>query len=60
MVWLRCRGHVAPLAAAAPFDAAIVDFPDPNNFALGKLYTTRFYRKLLRARVADDAVLVVQ
>jgi spermidine synthase len=28
---------------AAPFDVAIVDFPDPNNFALGKLYTTRFY-----------------
>ena len=26
-----------------PFDIAIVDFPDPNNFALGKLYTTRFY-----------------
>jgi spermidine synthase len=27
-----------------PYDAAIVDFPDPNSFALGKLYTTRFYR----------------
>ncbi len=27
----------------------IVDFPDPNNFALGKLYTTRFYRLLRRA-----------
>src|SRR5688572_27066848 len=25
-----------------PFDIAIIDFPDPNNFALGKLYTTRF------------------
>ena len=35
---------------ARPFDAVIVDFPDPNNFALGKLYTTRFYR-LLRARL---------
>ena len=29
-----------------PFDIAIVDFPDPNNFALGKLYSTRFYRLL--------------
>jgi spermidine synthase len=29
-----------------PFDVAIVDFPDPNNFALGKLYTTRFYNLL--------------
>ena len=32
-----------------PFDIAIVDFPDPNNFALGKLYTTRFYN-LLKAQ----------
>src|SRR5262249_25964917 len=31
------------------FDAAIVDFPDPNNFSLGKLYTTHFYRLLRRA-----------
>jgi spermidine synthase len=41
------------------FDAAIVDFPDPNNFALGKLYTTRFYR-LLRARLTADAAVSVQ
>jgi spermidine synthase len=41
------------------WDAAIVDFPDPNNFALGKLYTTRFYR-LLRAHLAPDAAVSVQ
>lgn len=41
------------------FDAAIVDFPDPSSFALGKLYTTRFYR-LLRARLAPDAAVAVQ
>jgi spermidine synthase len=41
------------------FDAAIVDFPDPNNFALGKLYTTRFYR-LLRGALAPDAPVAVQ
>jgi spermidine synthase len=41
------------------FDAAIVDFPDPNTFALGKLYTTRFYR-LLKARLAPDAAIAVQ
>jgi spermidine synthase len=28
--------------AEQPYDTAIVDFPDPNTFALGKLYTTRF------------------
>src|SRR3954471_21332537 len=43
----------------ALFDAAIVDFPDPNNFALGKLYTTRFYR-MLRAHLAPDAAVSVQ
>ncbi len=32
------------------FDIAIVDFPDPNNFALGKLYSTRFYN-LLKAKL---------
>lgn len=42
-----------------PFDVAIVDFPDPNSFALGKLYTTRFYR-LLKARLAPDAAVSVQ
>ena len=41
------------------FDAAIVDFPDPNNFALGKLYTTRFYR-MLRRSLAPGAPVVVQ
>ncbi len=42
-----------------PFDIAIVDFPDPNNFALGKLYTTRFYN-LLKAKLKPDAAIVIQ
>lgn len=42
-----------------PYDAAIVDFPDPNSYSLGKLYTTRFYR-LLRAKLAPDAAVSVQ
>ena len=41
------------------FDLVIVDFPDPNNFSLGKLYTTRFYG-LLKERLAPDGVAVVQ
>ncbi|HYO77184.1 MAG TPA: polyamine aminopropyltransferase, partial [Thermoanaerobaculia bacterium] len=41
------------------YDAVIIDFPDPNSFALGKLYTTRFYR-LLRARLAPGASVSVQ
>lgn len=42
-----------------PFDIAIVDFPDPNNFALGKLYTTRFYG-LLKAKLRPEAAVVIQ
>jgi spermidine synthase len=41
------------------FDIAIIDFPDPNNFSLGKLYTTRFYR-LLRRALAPGAPVAVQ
>lgn len=41
------------------FDVVIIDFPDPNNYALGKLYTTHFYR-LVKPRLRDDGALVVQ
>lgn len=51
MIWLE--------EPRGPFDVAIVDFPDPNTFALGKLYTTRFYR-LLKASLSGDAAISVQ
>lgn len=41
------------------FDIAVVDFPDPNNFALGKLYTTRFY-SLLRKKLRQESTVVIQ
>jgi spermidine synthase len=41
------------------YDVALIDFPDPHSYSLGKLYTTRFYR-LLRARLADGGALAVQ
>ncbi|MBI5233029.1 MAG: polyamine aminopropyltransferase [Deltaproteobacteria bacterium] len=41
------------------FDFIAVDFPDPSNFSLGKLYTNTFYRLLSRA-LNDDGVIVVQ
>jgi spermidine synthase len=43
----------------AKFDVAVIDFPDPSSFSLGKLYTTRFYR-LLRQRLAPEATVSVQ
>ncbi|MBI4911644.1 MAG: polyamine aminopropyltransferase [Acidobacteria bacterium] len=53
MVWLQERNQ------GPPFDLAVVDFPDPNSYALGKLYTTRFYR-LLRRQLTKDAMVAVQ
>jgi spermidine synthase len=41
------------------FDTVIIDFPDPNSFALGKLYTTRFFG-LLRQHLAADGVVAMQ
>ena len=41
------------------FDVVIVDFPDPHNFSLGKLYSRSFYR-LLRARLAPGGLVSVQ
>jgi spermidine synthase len=42
-----------------PFDVVVVDFPDPNNFALGKLYSTRFY-KLLKTKLKPDSSVAIQ
>ncbi len=41
------------------FDFVVVDFPDPSNYAVGKLYTTAFYR-LLDRRLARGGLAVVQ
>lgn len=41
------------------FDAVIVDFPDPANFSIGKLYSTTFYR-MLRQILAPGGAIVVQ
>jgi spermidine synthase len=41
------------------FDFAVVDFPDPNNYAIGKLYTAAFYRALER-HVSRHGMFVVQ
>ena len=44
---------------AETFDVIIVDFPDPTNFAIGKLYTNSFYA-LLDQRLAASGYAVVQ
>ncbi|SDO43345.1 spermidine synthase [Rhodoferax sp. OV413] len=41
------------------FDVIIVDFPDPTNFAIGKLYTNSFY-SLLDQRLSASGYAVIQ
>jgi spermidine synthase len=41
------------------YDFAVVDLPDPSNYAVGKLYTTTFYR-LLRQHLNPGGMMVVQ
>ena len=41
------------------FDFVVVDFPDPSNFAIGKLYSAAFYR-LLDKHLTAGALAVIQ
>ncbi len=41
------------------FDFVVIDFPDPSNYHVGKLYTSAFYR-LVRQHLAPGAFLSVQ
>jgi spermidine synthase len=41
------------------FDLAIVDFPDPHTYSVGKLYTTRFYR-LLKEHLNPEGFAAIQ
>jgi spermidine synthase len=50
-VWLR--------GCPQRFDAAIVDFPDPSNYSLGKLYSDTFY-KALKAVLKPNGLIIVQ
>src|SRR5271168_2764820 len=41
------------------FDFIVIDFPDPTNYSLGKLYTTAFYRAVAR-HLSVQGFIVVQ
>ncbi len=49
--WLEKTGET--------FDVIVVDFPDPTNFSIGKLYTNSFYA-LLDQRLAASGYAVIQ
>ena len=46
-------------AGTDTFDVIIVDFPDPTNFSIGKLYTNSFYA-LLDKRLSASGYAVIQ
>src|SRR5205085_2435422 len=41
------------------FDFIVIDFPDPTNYSLGKLYTTAFYKAAAR-HLSVEGLMVVQ
>jgi len=41
------------------FDFIVIDFPDPTNHSLGKLYTSAFYR-LLKKHLSESGAAVIQ
>lgn len=43
----------------ATFDAVVIDFPDPGNYSIGKLYSSRFFN-LLRDRLRPGAGVSIQ
>ncbi|SEH87110.1 spermidine synthase [Mycolicibacterium rutilum] len=56
MTWLRDRPDGVPVGG---FDAVIVDLPDPDTPALGRLYSVEFYA-LISGVLAPDGLVSVQ
>ena len=54
--WLEAR---AGEAAAQPFDAIVMDLPDPSSYALGRLYSAPFFRLLAR-QLAPQGLVALQ
>lgn len=50
-VWIRSQRDI--------FDFIVIDFPDPSNYSLGKLYTAAFYAEIY-SLLSDDGAVVVQ
>jgi spermidine synthase len=50
-IWLKNHSNI--------FDCIIIDFPDPSNFSIGKLYSTAFYKELYK-HLSTNAFAVIQ
>lgn len=55
-IWLR---KVTDLGHDQPYDAIIIDLPDPSNYSIGKLYSLQFFR-LLHGVMTDKSIAVIQ
>ena len=40
------------------FDVIIIDFPDPSNYSLGKLYSTSFYRHVFKTLTPEGCIVI--
>jgi len=40
------------------YDVIIIDFPDPSNYSLGKLYSVQFYKELEKVTTPDTKIVV--
>lgn len=49
--WLKNNSQI--------FDCIIIDFPDPSNFSIGKLYSQSFY-KVLHKKLTETGIAVIQ
>jgi spermidine synthase len=50
-VWLRAQKE--------RFDFIVVDFPDPSNYSIGKLYSNSFYN-ILKDALSQAGIMVIQ
>jgi spermidine synthase len=50
-VWLRAQKE--------RFDFIVVDFPDPSNYSIGKLYSNSFY-SILKDALSQSGIMVIQ
>jgi spermidine synthase len=49
-IWIRAQDQL--------FDFIVIDFPDPSNYSLGKLYTNSFYREVRRILSPAGAMVI--
>lgn len=56
--FLWVKTHAEELSSH-PFDAVIIDIPDPSNFSVGKLYSVTFFREIQKI-ISPSGYLVVQ